>query len=351
MVFPSDQTLSQPGQHDNAGDSRALFLQKYGGEVMTMFHDLHIAMKLTRVRTINNGKSASFPLIGKNTAKYHTPGKLIETNQIGHAERIVTIDDIAISPVFIPDIQEAMLHYDVREQYSTECAESLAGLVDRNIFRMMAKAGYITDNPEAVAAGLKTLPDEPYAQNVMLSSAGDEDKGATLVDALYKARTQFRKNNIRKNANVVFGPEQIEALVNISQDDATAITWLNKDVAGSVDPSMQATGPVARIAGINVWESNNLPGADESAGLVDDPEPLSDVEFGSGNAAKYRGDFSNVIGLVFVEDAIATTKLLDLNVTHVPEPLRLGHNILGKLAVGHDILRPGMCVVIEKYHA
>ena len=350
MVFPSDQTLSQPGQHDNAGDSRALFLQKYGGEVMTMFHTLHIAMKLTRVRTIAGGKSASFPLIGKNQAKYHTPGKLIETNQIGHAERIVTIDDIAISPVFIPDIQEAMLHYDVREQYSTESAESLAGLVDRNVFRMMAKAGYITSNAEAVSAGLKTLPDEPYTQNIMLAASGDENDGAAIVDALYKARTEFRKNDIRKQGNVVFGPEQIEALVNIAQGQVNSITWLNKDVAGSIDPSMQASGPVARIAGFNIWESNNLPSADESAGLVDDPEPLSDVAFGSGNAAKYRGDYANVLGLVFVEDAIATTKLMDLNVTHVPEPLRLGHNILSKLAVGHDILRPGMCVVIEKYH-
>lgn len=351
MVFPTDQTLSQPGQHNNNGDSRDLFLQKFGGEVMTMFHDLHIAMQLTRVRTIKGGKSASFPLIGKNSAKYHTPGKLIETNQIGHAERIVTIDDIAISPVFIPEIQEAMLHYEVREQYSTECAEALAGLVDRNIFRMMAKAGYITSNAEAVAAGLKTLPDEPYTQNVMLAASGDENDGAALVDALYRARTQFRKNNIRKQGNVVFGPDQIEALVNIAQGQTNAITWLNKDIAGSINPSMQASGPVARIAGFNIWESTNLPDSDESAGLVSDPEPLSDVEFGSGNASKYRGNYSNVIGLAFVEDAIATTKLMDLQVRHVEEPLRLGHNILGKLAVGHDILRPGCAVVIEKYHA
>lgn len=109
MVFPVDQAISQSGQINKAGDSRALFLKLFAGEVLTMFRTRHIAMGLTRVRTIKNGKSASFPLIGKNTAKYHTPGKLIETNKIGHAERIVTIDDIAISPVFIPDIHKRFL--------------------------------------------------------------------------------------------------------------------------------------------------------------------------------------------------------------------------------------------------
>lgn len=350
MAFPIDQHLTQPGQLNKAGDSRALFMKLFSGEVLTTFQARHIAMNLTRVRTIKNGKSASFPLIGKNTAKYHTPGQLIETNKIGHAERIVTIDDIAISPVFIPDIQEALLHYDVRSQYSTECAEALAGLVDRNIFRMIAKAGYITSQAQAVAAGLKVLPEETYSQNIMLSAAGDEHDGAALVDALFRARTQLRKQNIFKPGHVVFGPEQIEALTNIAQGQTNAITWLNRDIAGSVNPNMEGNGPVARIAGFTIYESNNLPTKNEAAGLIDDPEPLSDVEFGSGNAAKYRGDYSNVVGLAFTEDAVATTKLMDLQVRHVDEPLRLGHNIIAKLAVGHDILRPGCAVVIEKYH-
>ncbi|QFS87592.1 MULTISPECIES: capsid protein [unclassified Marinobacter] len=350
MVFPVDQAISQSGQINKAGDSRALFLKLFAGEVLTMFRTRHIAMGLTRVRTIKNGKSASFPLIGKNTAKYHTPGKLIETNKIGHAERIVTIDDIAISPVFIPDIQEAISHYDVRSQYSTECAEALAGLVDRNIFRMIAKAGYITSQAEAVAAGLKVLPEETYSQNIMLAAAGDEFEGAALVDALFRARTQLRKQNIYKPGHVVFGPEQIEALTNIAQGQVNAITWLNKDVNGSVNPNMEGTGPVARIAGFTIYESNNLPNQNETAGLVTDPEPLSDVEFGSGNAAKYRGNYSNIIGLAFTEDAVATTKLMDLQVRNVDEPLRLGETVLAKLAVGHDMLRPGCSVNIEKYH-
>ena len=351
MAFPSDQTTTQPGQQNKSGNSRELFLQKFGGEVMTMYHEMQIAMKLTRVRTISGGKSASFPVIGKNSAKYHQPGKLIQANEIGHTERIVTIDDIAVSPVFIPEIQEAMLHYDVREQYATECAESLSGLVDRNIFRMLAQAGMIQNQTDAQNAGLKVLPDEPYTANIMLDAAGDENDGAALVNALYKARTEFRKKNIKKQGNVVFGPEQIEALTNIAQGQSNAITWLNQDIAGSVNPNMSAGGPVARIAGMNIWESNNLPSADESAGLVDDPEPLADTSFGSGNAEKYRGDYSNVIGQAFTEDAIATTKLKDLQVRHVDEPMRLGHNILAKLAVGHDILRPGNSVLIEKYQA
>ncbi|AHI30273.1 hypothetical protein [Marinobacter similis] len=58
-----------------------------------------------------------------------------------------------------------------------------------------------------------------------------------------------------------------------------------------------------------------------------------------------------MVGLAFTEDAVATTKLMDLQIRNVEEPLRLGETILAKLAVGHDMLRPGCSVVIEKFHA
>jgi len=343
MAFPIDQVISQAGQINKAGDSRALFLKEFGGEVLTLFKHSHLALNLTRVRTISSGKSAQFPMIGGTSAKYHKPGTLIEADAIGHIERTVTIDDIAISPVFIPSIQEAMAHYEYRGQYVENCSFSLSDLVDRNVFRMIAKASFITDASAAAAAGLQVLPEQKYTANIQLAAAGDELVGKKLVDALFKARTELRKANIRKQANVVFSPEQIEALTNIAQADAPAITWLNKDIAGSTQDGLlgNAMGnlPICRIAGFNIYESNNLPNQDESLGLVTDPEPLSDVAFGSGNAAKYRGDFSKLVGLVFVEDAVATTKLMDLTVKHVEEPLRIGDTILAKLAVGHDILR------------
>ena len=59
-----------------AGDN-ALFLQVFAGEVLTAFRKATIFEALHSVRTISSGKSASFPIIGLNSAAYHTPGTMM----------------------------------------------------------------------------------------------------------------------------------------------------------------------------------------------------------------------------------------------------------------------------------
>ncbi len=344
MTFPAQATVSRSGQYQNEGDSRELYLKLFGGEVLTAFHDTNIALTLTRVKTITSGKSFSFPVLGRNKASYHTPGQLIDGNKIDHTERTVNIDDIAISPVFLADIDEAIAHYDSRAPYSMECGEALGEMVDRKAFRMIAKAAFITDRTKALAAGLKAIQDEPYTANIQLAAAGDETNGAKLVDAIYKARTQFRLAKIKEKPVVVFPPEQYEALINVN--DVTKVAWVNRDTGGA---GSVAEGSVARIAGMTIYESTNIPQENETVALADgEASPLSIAEGGSGNDAKYLGNYSKVVGLVFSSSAIATVKLMDVSTIVEPQPLRLGTTILAKLAVGHDILRPCCAIAILK---
>jgi hypothetical protein len=344
MTFPVDKAASRSGQFDSEGNSRELYVKLFSGEVLTAFHDTNLALSLTRVKTISSGKSYSFPLLGRTKATYHKPGQLIDANKIPHTERLVSIDDIAISPVFVADIDEAIAHYDSRAPYSDECGEALGDMVDRKCFRTIAQAALITSKSLATAAGLKALDDEPYTSNIQLGSAGDEDNGAKLVDAIYKARTQFKLAKIKEQPVVVFPPEQYEALINVN--DVTKVAWINKDTGGAGSVS---EGSIARIAGMTIYETNNLPQEDESSALADnEATPLTIAEGGSGNEAKYLGDYSAIVGLVFSMSAMATVKLIDVTTKVVDEPLRLGSTILGKLAVGHDVLRPCCAVAILK---
>jgi hypothetical protein len=342
MPFPVDQTVTNAGQVNNAGDARALYLKIFSGEVLTAWHQENMALGMTRVRTITSGKSAQFPILGTTTSKYHTPGQLIEADQLPSVERTVTIDDVALSAIFVADIDEAISHYETRSQYSSETAVTLSDTVDRNIFRMVAQASFITNSTQAGNAGLQVpSAGQKYTANIQLAAVGDEDDGAKLVAAIFKARTEFRKNSIRGKLRCVIRPEQYEALVNVQ--DTNKITWMNTDVGGT---GSMSEGSIPRVAGIDIYESVNLPDSDESAGLVGDPEPLSDVAVGSGNQAKYRGDYSKVVGLIFTEDCVATTKLMDLKTQVVPEPLRIGETILATQALGHDILRFECAVAI-----
>ena len=335
MPFPVDQTVTNPGQINNANDARALYLKVFAGEVLTAWHQENMALGMTRVRTITSGKSAQFPVMGTTTSKYHTPGQLIEADQLPSVERTVTIDDVALSAIFVADIDEAISHYETRSVYSSECGITLSDTVDRNIFRMVAQAAFVTDSTAAAAANLQVpSAGQKYTANIQFAAADDELDGAKIVDAIFKARTEFRKNSIRGQLRCVLPPEQYEALVNVQ--DTNKVTWMNKDVGGT---GSMAEGVIPRVAGIPIYESVNLPQTDESAGLVGDPEPLADVSVGSGNQAKYRGDYSKVVGLIFTEDCVATTKLMDVSTKVVREDLRLGSTILATQAVGHDILR------------
>ena len=78
------------------------------------------------VRTIANGKSAQFPVMGRSSASYHTPGTEITGTDVNHNEKVITINDLLLSSHFISNIEEAKNHYDVRSVYSTEMGRALA---------------------------------------------------------------------------------------------------------------------------------------------------------------------------------------------------------------------------------
>ena len=132
--------VSRLGQTNLSGDVRDLFLKLYAGEVLTAFEAKNIMMPLMRTRTITKGKSASFPFLGRTSAEYHTPGNEITGGKIRASERIVTIDDLLISAQFVPNIDEAINHYDVRSTYSKEAGIALATEADKNIITQLTEA-------------------------------------------------------------------------------------------------------------------------------------------------------------------------------------------------------------------
>ena len=335
MTFPLNQTVSRLGQVNNAGNVRELFQKLFAGEVLRAFKTKNIMMGLHRVRTIKNGKSAAFPIIGTAKAQYHTAGQLIEGQQIAAQERTVTVDDLLVAPVFIARIDEAMNHYDVRQPYSDECGSSISDLFDRNVLRMACKAGFITDADKAAAAGVPAVTGETYTSNIELAKAGDELRGDMLVNAIFKARAEIEDKNIGGEPFIVLRPAQYYSLFNA--EDVTKLQWMNSDVGG-VGSYAQAKVPV--IAGMPVKVSVNLPSADESAHL-NDVEALTDP-------AKYRADYSRVVGLVMTKDAVCTVKLFDLSTESEYQMSRQGTLMLAKMACGHNILRPAASVLILK---
>lgn len=301
MAYP-DVTVSRLGQINGTGDTQALFLKIFAGEVLTEFERSNIFKPLHFVRQIANGKSASFPLIGRASSSYHTPGAYIEGTAIAHAETVITIDDLLQASTFIHNVDEAMNHYDVRGPYSSELGQELAWQYDQHVAVTIAKAAR-SANPLTSRAGGSRITDAAMATDP-----------AKLEAALFTAAQTLDEKNVGlSGTQAVFRPAQYYLL---AQRDRL----VNKDLGGS---GSVASGKVDTVAGFPIVKSNRVPSTNITTGPT-----------------KYQGDFRTTVGLIFNKMAAGTVQLMDVGVESEYEIRRQGTFFVAKYLVGHGILRP-----------
>ena len=359
-------SVSFQGQNNGTGDVRDLFLKLYAGEVLTAYEEKKVLMDKVRSRTITKGKSASFPMTGRATAEYLTPGNEITGGAITSGERIVTIDDLLISSQFIANIDEAINHYDVRSIYSKEAGIALANEADRNVARMLTKAALSTN--AARAAGLvqdyKSFTEEDFSDNIVIgTAAADALDPAKIAKAIFDAKREFDTKNIdSSNAVVALPPIQYYALMDVS--DGSKLTFMNRDLGGN---GSIASGTVPMIAGMPVIMSNhanvnnlyvNFINLDADEGKTIDNAPLANTA-GSGRTTVYdlptaAVDGADMValakqirGFIFTPEAVATVKLLDLGMESEYQIHRQGTLMVAKYAMGHNVLRPATCIALS----
>lgn len=313
----ANATPSRIGQALGTGDTRALFLKVFSGEVLTTFNSATIMKDKVRSRSISSGKSAQFPAIGKTKAEYHTPGAEIVGNVVQQDEKVITIDDLLISHTFISRIDEAMSHFDVRSEYSNQMGQALAQTYDRNLLSLAVKACRDTG-----AGGIGVGAVEQG--NAVSSGIGASPTVANIVDAAYTAAQTFDEKNIPADQRfLIVSPAVYYKLVN---SDKLLNMWYNPGNNGSY-----SDGKVSTVAGFQIVKSNNLAiNHTLSANTSKYPDYSS----------KYGVDASATLGLFMHPVAMGTVKLLDLSSEMEYDIRRQGTLMVSKMAVGHGILRP-----------
>lgn len=308
MAAP-DFTSLRIGQINGAGDVDAMFLKVYGGEVLTAFEEANVMMNRQMIRSIQSGKSAQFPATWKVSASYHTPGTTLVGQGSNVAERVITIDDLLVSDVFIPNIDEAKNHFDYRSVYTTECGRALSKKFDQNSLQVAVLAARATATVTGANGG------------TALTHADYDTVAATLSAGLFSAAQTLDEKDVRDEGRfVVLKPAQYYLAAQYT-------TALDKQIGGS---GSYADGRIIKIAGLELVKSNHLPTTNVTSG-----------------PAAYQGDFSNTIGLVMVNDAIGTVKLLDLGVESDYMIREQGWFTVAKMAVGHGVLRPECAVELK----
>jgi hypothetical protein len=306
----ANATVSRLGQADGSGSDTALFLEVFGGEVLTAFRESNEFLGRHIVRSIASGYSAQFPATWKTTSAYHTPGAEIVGTAINHNERNIAIDDLLVASAFIANIDEAMNHYDVRSEYSFQLGAELAKTFDENV----AQVGCLAARASATVSG--------GSAGTQITDADSKTNADSLVQSVFDAAQALDEKDVPEGDRFVFlKPAQYYLLVNSSSKLVHADYVMAN---GGVD-----SGKVYSVAGVQIVKTNNLPSTNVTTG-----------------PAAYQGDFSNTSGLVIHRSAVGTVKLIDLAVEMGYDMRRQGTLMIAKYAIGHGILRPESAVEI-----
>jgi len=344
------------------GKTNELFLKVFAGEVITTFEENNAMLPLTRVRTITSGKSAQFPTSGVATASYHTPGESILAAGVdagsdsfadsskylskpNAAERVIWIDDMLISSVFLANIDEAKNHYDVRSIYSTEIGRALAYAADKNLIRVAIAAARKTTDRFGVASGTSTTY---LGAQIDHSAATGTTAGDKWVDCLFQAAQKMDEKNVPSTDRyALLRPADYYSIISTNKDA------INRDYGNEGNPSVAFPGEMISVAGIKVMKTNHLPAqGDESsggesphadAGVMNDTAGASAVPPGTAGSGYAAQNYTTTEGIIFQSEGIGTVKLMDLAVETDYSVERQGTMMVAKYAMGHGALREECC--------
>jgi|TARA_R110000803_G_scaffold113228_1_gene181595 hypothetical protein len=314
----ANATITDIGKVNNASTADALFLKVFSGEVLASFAQSTVTAGRHMTRTIANGKSAQFPVMGRSSAAYHTPGVEIVGTTLNHNEKVITINDLLVSSHFIANIQEAKNHYDIRSVYSSEMGKALAFQMDKHILQTMVQGATASAN----------VGDTSYAAGTVITDSDAKTSATSLIGSIFDAAEALDDAYVPSEDRYCYlKPAEYYSLANASNA-------VNVDFSGR---GSIAQGTIPQIAGINLIKTVHLPSTDQSG---------TGVDVGGAGAAQLASALNNVAVITHIS-AVGTVKLMDLAVESEYDVRRQGTLMVAKYAVGHGVLRPEACVQIQ----
>ena len=337
---------SRLGQNKLSGATDDLFLDVFGGEVLTAFETAVKFKDKVRTRVITEGRSARFPAVYRAVGQYHTPGAEITGQNIPHTEITLSVDDLLIADAFVAQIDELRNHYDVRGPYSAELGRALALVYDRMVSMSILAAARGAELFTGDGAG-------GSVQETDIAAGADfTASGADLWAAMGRAVQVLDEKDVPVDQVPVYGAVLPAQYYLMAQDTLN----IDRDYGGQGNVQVNS---LSNAFGVNVIKSNALLfGKDVTAynastntdGLVGKP---NDVKYGlpANFPTKYQADLSGStapVALVWTEAAAAMLQVLGLQMEAAWDIRRQGTLMVAKMAAGGGALRSKCAVEIAK---
>ena len=300
------------GALPTASSDRELFAKKFSTDVMKYFMDTNVAKALITSKSIESGKSESFPVVGNATAvDIANDGGELAVQNLKATEREIAIGDLTVAHAWITDLDKAMVHYDSQSAQAESIGRALAKKVDKDIILEVIEAGKIVDSTAATAYGLKDFADDIYTAEI----SADLSTGAAVYNACVLAVTEHAEKDVVGEPVFLVRPAQYYMLLN--NPAQTGLTWVN-------DPFAQS-GKVPMLLGKKVIQSPHFPAL---AGAT--------IALGEVGA------------VLFSKEAVGQLELMSVSTRIDYIPQRLSNLVVGKMAVGYGVLNHGCAINIKQ---
>jgi len=365
-----DITPSRFGASNGAADKWALFLKVFGGEVLSLFEQKTVMKPLITIRTISQGKSATFPLYGSVAAKFHKPGENILEGSNGYlsemkyAERVLNIDGQLISASFVSDIDELLNHWDARRPVAEEISRQLAYYFDRVAIHTMIAAARVTTAPVTY----KTSGNKDLVGSTI--DIGASYSAANLIGKAYDAAAELDAKDVPEEGRfMLVSPAKYWSLVN---SGSAGIYVQSSDYSpgnGNV-----AAGKMYQLAGFRLIKCPLLAQAEGVNMVADSAAGTAGTQIASqyqtlsgdqgtganptmpnhsikndpfGNGFGYAADFTKTVAVCGHGASVGCVQKHDI-VTESERKIEYqGSLMLGKLMTGFGVLRPECAVELK----
>lgn len=332
------------GGGNNYASSRDLLLKQFSGEVLTHFDEMFALKDRIRVRTLNGGKSAQFPLLGQAAAEHFTPGQEIIGQPFASSEVTLTVDDFIVSSVFLNNIDEMLTHFEFRGEYSKQMAQAIALTCERTLFQMAVRDARLGDQYNAgVEVGVGAISTAASGagaglvgmNNAITKRLNGAGTATSLIDEAFTAAAYFDENNLPLEGRSLYvSPRTYYDLINQTADNRI----INSDF--SANGGDFANAVIYKVAGFDLVKTNHL-SINGTANTNTGPDGRTPLNAPSGGFGQdYAVDASLTLGLFMHTEGMGMVKLQDLTTESEYSVAKQGSLLVSKLLMGAGTLRP-----------
>jgi hypothetical protein len=316
----------------------------YGGEVLAAFDTaLNFAGKV-KMRSIETGTTAKFPVTWKIGSEYHEVGSELLGLDSPLREASISLDDRPLVSHFeLDDIDVAMAHFEYRAEMAAQTGKELAKQLDKRIACLIAKAA--TDTTAGNAGGtpfpaLLGTNGVITNANIAASSGAYDDVDATnLLDELEKIAVAFDERDVPADQRyVMVRPALWYALRNLGVAFASGSSVGTFFGGGALNNNAMFGQPTNAMGydqslthlGFQIYRSVNAPwGTNVNSG-----------------PAKYQYNFTNAQALVWHPDCCGVVQKIGISTEMDRDVRRQSDFMVAKMLTGGGTLRPYCAVVI-----